>query len=232
MWRESAEPSPRISPRATPRGASTIRGCDQRPVTVSRAVPGDSGVPISRNQAAPNRAMSAACASDSTFCTRVGRPPTPWSRTVRNPVKLGVATPCPAMVFTAADSWPARNRSGAATTSMGTGSRARCRLDSMADLMAVVAPDGTYIRISDAPIHRAAMDAPSRTRWGSWWMSIRSLPLAGSPSAPFPTTTGLRNLVPPTDRHLAATGNHAPPWPRSPLTSSSRRNVAASQFGR
>ena len=47
------------------------------PLTVARNVPGCSAVPTSRNQPAPRRAISARCASVSTFWTSVGAAPIP-----------------------------------------------------------------------------------------------------------------------------------------------------------
>ena len=76
----------------------------------------------------------------------------------------------------------------------------------------------------------AATDAPSSTRWGAWWRRSRSLPLAGSPSAPLATTTGDRPAA--TDRHFVPTGNQAPPWPRSPDWSTDSRSVRAGRSGR
>ena len=102
----------------------------------------------------------------------------------------------------------------------------------MARSMVATASSCTCTKTSDAPRVRAATAAPSRTRWGSWWTSSRSLPLAGSPSAPLATTTGPLNRVGRRERHLAASGNQAPPWPRTPLRSSSSRNDDPGQAGR
>ena len=66
-----------------------------------------------------------------------------------------------------------------------------------------------------APTARAATAAPSSTRWGNSVSRSRSLPLAGSPSVPLPTTTrGPRRAT--TARIFLATGKAAPPRPRRP----------------
>ena len=75
-----------------PSAASTTMGPSGR-VTVSSMVPGFCAVPTDRNQSAPKRATRATWASVSTFCTNVGRPPTPRSRMVVNPTKDGTASP-------------------------------------------------------------------------------------------------------------------------------------------
>ena len=168
---------------------------------------------------------------DSTFWTKVGRPPTPRSRTGWSPTNEGTAGSRPLMALTAADSCPARNRSGATMTSMGHGSSA-LRLRSLMAAVITRAPSaGTNTCARDAPRVLAARTAPSSTRWGSWWTRKRSLLLAGSPSAPFATTRGVRSLVLPTERHLVPTGNQAPPCPRRPLASSSSMKAGPSQCG-
>ena len=134
-----------------PSGASTIRGSGHRPVTVRSIVPGESSVPIRRNQSAPNRAMSETWASDSTFWTRVGRPPTPRSRTGRSAVNEGTAGAELLMAFTTADSCPARNRSDATTMSIGHWSSLRRRRSSMARATSGTADSGTCTRICEAP---------------------------------------------------------------------------------
>ena len=115
----------------------------------------------------------------------------------------------PLTVLTTADSWPARKRSGATTISTGHGSSAgalplgegrghRPRRRAAARAR----PPGPAPRVV------AATAAPSRTRWGRWWRRNRSLPLAGSPSAPLATTTGAR----PTGRlHRPPLGGHREP---------------------
>src|ERR1700722_4041106 len=75
----------------------------------------------------------------------------------------------------------------------------------------------------------AASDAPSSTRWGSFVRRKASFRLAGSPSGPLATTTGRRTRPPLTARHLAPTGNQAPPWPRRPLASSSSSKVVLAE---
>ena len=135
------------------------------------------------------------------------------------------------MVLTAADSWPARNLSGASTTSMSTESTPKRRRSSMERSTVGMAEPGTWTMTRDAPSAPAAITAPSRTRWGSWWTSSRSFPLAGSPSAPLATMIGRLVIERLTDRHLAPTGNQAPPCPRSPLRSSSSINEALIDAG-
>ena len=86
-------------------------------------LPGSSAVPMARNQRGPYRAIRARWASVSTFCTRVGAPPTPRSDT-RGGTKAGTAGP-PLSRLTSADSWPARNRGGASATVTGSAVQAR-----------------------------------------------------------------------------------------------------------
>ncbi len=69
--------------------------------------PGSPGVPISRNHAAPRRAIMATWARVSTFCMSVGAPPTPRSK-VRGGLNVGSASP-PSTRLTSADFSPARN---------------------------------------------------------------------------------------------------------------------------
>ena len=73
--RRGAEHRPRAC-RWQPRGC----GPGAARSTVTSSVPGSARVPTARNQGGPYRAISARCASVSTFCTRVGAPP--WSRSV------------------------------------------------------------------------------------------------------------------------------------------------------
>ncbi len=145
----------------------------------------------------PNRAMSATWASVSTFWTSVGRPPTPRSRTGRRPTNDGMPAFRPLMVLTTADSWPARNRSGATTMSTGHGSSAgplvvhRCAGSSARRRPAARArrPAGAEGRRGDGGSVQDEM--------GTVVDRYRSLPLAGSPSAPLATTTGFRPPRPP-----------------------------------
>src|SRR5436190_745181 len=65
-----------------------------------------------------------------------------------------------------------------------------------------------------------AAAAPSRTRCGRYRTKTLSLPLIGSPSAPFATTKG-RPRCEVTARSFVAVGKPAPPSPRSPLASTS-----------
>ena len=77
-------------------------------------VPGSDGSPSDRNQRDPYRAIRAMWASVSTLLTRVGRPRTPdvEEGTVRSRGRAGP----PSTRLTTADSSPATNPSGAATT--------------------------------------------------------------------------------------------------------------------
>ena len=58
---------------------SSTHGSRTAPSTVTSIDPGSAGVPTAPNQDAPYRAISARWASVSTFCTSVGRPPSPCS---------------------------------------------------------------------------------------------------------------------------------------------------------
>jgi len=70
-----------------------------------------------------------------------------------------------------------------------------------------------------APTIPAAATAPSSTRCGARASSTLSFALAGSPSAPFATTTGA--VRPATTASFRAVGNPAPPRPDSPARSTS-----------
>ena len=84
------------------------------PSRVTSMVPGSDGSPSDRNQRDPYRAIRAMWASVSTLLTRVGRPRTPdvEEGTVRSRGRAGP----PSIRLMTADSSPATNPSGAATT--------------------------------------------------------------------------------------------------------------------
>ena len=111
--------------------------------------------------------------------------------------------------------------SGDSASSMAIGSRRWARRSASAASTVGMLEAGTYTMACWARSVLAATASPSSTRCGARASSNASLRLAGSPSAPLATTTGRRRDAPATARHLAATGNHAPPWPTSPLASSS-----------
>src|ERR1700736_3832336 len=86
---------PTIASSGVPTGTSITPGRTTAPLTVTRAVPGSSGLPDWRNHTAPLRAIWARCARVSTFWTSVGRLPTPLSKgrggavVGRDPRRLG-----------------------------------------------------------------------------------------------------------------------------------------------
>ena len=107
---------------------------------------------------------------------------------------------------------PRRDRSASARLS----ERHACRSEAFTTTIA-----------SSAPTARAATTAPSITRCGAWARSTRSLRLAGSPSAPLPTTIARRRR-PATARSFMAVETCAPPRPRRPLRSTASRSAPAS----
>ena len=196
------------------------------PSRVTSMVPGSDGSPSDRNQRDPYRAIRAMWASVSTLLTRVGRPRTPdvEEGTVRSRGRAGP----PSTRLTTADSSPATNPSGAATTV----TRWRSTFADLRSLRAVLivgtARDGTYMTTLSADTAAAATFRPSSTRCGARESSSASLWLSGSPSAPLPITTALR---PVTDAILRPAGKPAPPRPVSPDRSSRGTNAVPADSG-
>ena len=82
-----------------PSSISPTKGAATSPTTVATVVPGDSAVPIDRNQSAPSRTMRGTWASVSTLFTSVGLGwpfgPTAGASTDCQPVCTSVANrPC------------------------------------------------------------------------------------------------------------------------------------------
>ena len=177
--------------------------------------PGSSAVPTLRNQSGPYRAISARCASVSTFCTSVGRPTTPRSKT-RGGLNRGIAG-SPLTRLASADSSPARKRGGASMISTGAASRPAAARSATAarSRSCSRALRCTYRPTAAEPTASAASCRPSSTRCGEIHSSDLSLSLAGSPSAPLPITTGWV-AASATAASLRCTGNAAPPRPVSP----------------
>jgi hypothetical protein len=95
-----------------PYPASTTPGAATAPLTVARNVPGSCAVPADRNHATPCRAISAMCASVSTFWTSA---PASVTR-----IRLSAGTAArPSTAATAAVSSPATNAVGAVRISTG-----------------------------------------------------------------------------------------------------------------
>ena len=138
-----------------------------------------------------------------------------------SPTKEGMAPRRPLRAFTTADSWPAMNVSGASAISMAMASMWRARRSARAASSTGILGAGVYTTACCARSAPAARTRPSSTRWGACVSSNASFRLAGSPSAPLAITTGRRREAPATAFHLVETGNQAPPWPTSPLASSS-----------
>ena len=81
--------SPSRSRSGMPSGISVILGWPSARRMVASIEPGSAAVPASRNQRGPRRAISARCASVSTFCTRVGLPFRPRS-VILGGMKVGI----------------------------------------------------------------------------------------------------------------------------------------------
>src|SRR5258708_39278897 len=126
-----------------PVGTSRIERVVGPPVKVTSMVPGSDGSPTDLNQRDPNRAISAMWASVSTLLTRVGRPRTPdvEEGTVRSRGRAGP----PSTRLTTADSSPATNPSGAATTVPGWRSTFADLRSLRAVLIVDTVPDGTHM---------------------------------------------------------------------------------------
>ena len=169
--------------------------------------------------------MSARCASVSTFWTSVGRPPRPRSES-RDDLAAGAGMPRSIQCTTALAS-PATNRSAAAQVVTWTRSKRTRRRSAMAAPRISRTLRCATITASVAPTISAARTAPSRTRCGDLAISTLSLPLAGSPSVPFPITTGARPAA--TAASLSAVGNPAPPRPVSPARSTSAISAGRSR---
>ena len=101
-----------------PSGTSVILGWPSARRMVASIEPGSAAVPTSRNQRGPRRAISARCASVSTFWTRVGLPFRPRS-VILGGMKVGIDGPPPRWL-TSAVSWPERKRAGATASWTGT----------------------------------------------------------------------------------------------------------------
>src|SRR5258706_350559 len=83
------------------------------------------------------------------------------------------------------------------------------------------------MKIVPAPTARAAMAAPSSSRWGSCSSSTRSLKVPGSPSSALTTTYLSLPGASRTARHLMCEGNPAPPRPARPEPSISLMTSSA-----
>ena len=110
---------------------------------------------------------------------------------------------------------------------------AACRCQGRSGPPRASEPACTYRYAVRAPTASAASCRPSRTRCGANQSSAASLLLAGSPSAPLATTTGLPPALATADSFLA-TGNAAPPRPVRPAapTSLDQRSAADPLPGR
>ena len=184
--------------------SSTPQRCTS-PTIVTITVPGDSGVPIERNQLAPFARMCAAAASVSTLSTTVGllRPAWPGLTSASHPSCTVANRPrCqggsnvgsgsrPSITSRSAFSSPNRYSSGPSTIeTLRSPSSPIVLISSAARRSALTSR--AYLRLVAeyaclAPTANAAMASPSMTRYGSRRMRIRSLKVAGSPSAPFAT---------------------------------------------
>src|SRR6478736_3891 len=69
----------RTAASGTPVGTSTTAGCDAEPPTLSRTVPGSSGVPTAAKRSGPSRASTASWANVPALDSSVGRSATPKS---------------------------------------------------------------------------------------------------------------------------------------------------------
>ncbi len=199
-----------------PTAISVTPGLVAAAPTVTSALP-PVGPPISRYQAAPWRAISAAWARLSTFWTSVARPSIPRSNG-RGGVVVGRAS-ASLTKWTAADSSPATYVGGAATSATGrrrSAARSAIARDRAARAMVCSLP--TYRTIRSAPTASAAICAPSSTRCGRAAIRVRSLALRGSPSAPLASTIARPSPRAATVAHFRATGKPAPPRPRRPLS--------------
>ena len=81
------------------------------------------------------------------------------------------------------------------------------------------------MKASVAPTAIAAMASPSTMRYGSRRINVRSLNVAGSPSAALTTTYTVPLPASRTDAHFRAVGKPLPPRPRKPLSATSSRVV-------
>ncbi len=199
----------RTAVSGAPSGTSSTPGTRTAPLTVTSIVPGSAAVPASRNQSGPYRTSRPRWASVSTLCTSVGRPRTPFSDT-RGGVLRGSAGP-PSTARTTADSWPDTKPAGAVDQLRTDRVQAGPVPLGQRGSHGVLGRPGAAGRARHAARRPpgAATCRPSSTRCGAPTSSVRSLALAGSPSAPLPMTTGCRPAA--TARSLRCAGNRAPP---------------------
>ena len=180
------------------------------PVTVASTVPGDSWVPTLRNHAGPKRAIRATWASVSTFWTRVGRPATPWSRTVRSRTNEGIPGLRPLTVLTAADSWPDRNRSGAVTTSKVQASMPRRARSARARSTSATLWAGTWTTTRLAPDRRGRHRGTVQDQMGGAVEEEAVLAAGRLAFGPVGHDHRLRPAARATARHLVPTGKPGP----------------------
>src|SRR5258705_6858486 len=153
------------SVNCVPVGTSRTEHVAGPPVKVTSMVPGSDGSPSDLNQRDPYRAISAMWARVSTLLTSVGCPRTPdiEEGTVRSRGRAGP----PSIRLTTADSSPATNPSGAATTVTRWRSTFADLRSLTAALIFVTARDGTYMTTVSAETAAAVSLRPPSTRGGA-----------------------------------------------------------------
>jgi len=174
-------------------GTSMTPGHATAPVTVISDVPGSSAVPVLAKSNGPTAASRPSWATVSALARNVGAPPTRLPRARASPV-----TKRPPPLTTSIPRWSVRAEARSAVAIVNL------RSDSSSSA-------ATTTR--RAPSAAAVTSAPSRTRCGTCRIKDRSLWLRGSPSLPLTMMTSAPSLG--SASSLRATGNAAPPRPRS-----------------
>ena len=205
--------------RAACRARSRTRpGPRTAPESVTSADPGSSGVPISRNQRAPWRAISARWASVSTFWTSVGRWLTPRSNgraAERRRGQAGVDEVDQRALLPG--EVPLRGQDEATAVARRAGRApvrspiARSRLRMLRSSVS-----GTAMIASRAPTARAANASAVEHQVRQLAQQRRGPSCSRARPRRRWRARPCDRAATPTARSLSATGNEAPPWPRSP----------------
>ena len=142
-------------------GTSTTAGCAAEPPTLSRTVPGSSGVPTAAKRSGPSRASTASWANVDALDSSVGRSATPKS--LARTLRPGGTGRLPLMPRTSAPDSPEMNRSGIWTTRAILRRPGSAAMAASIDLFASSLP-ATPTTISSAPMASATSAAPLRMR--------------------------------------------------------------------
>ena len=226
-----------ISRRVVPKGTSISPVLTTCPVRANVFVPGEPAVPCFLKAAAPWLRISGTVASVSTLLMTVGLPHNPDSAGNGG---LGDGMPRrPSIEAMSAVSSPHTNAPAPSMTfrqkrmpvPMQLSPRMPAAVASATALRTRFTASGysarTYRYPSSAPMARAAISMPSRTRCGFPSITLRSMKAPGSPSSPLQMTYFRGPGCFRVRCHLRPVGNPPPPRPRNPASETRSHTASA-----